>query len=385
MSAQAADGTRSRPAILTRTGLDELVALLRADGFVVVGPRLEAGAITLGTISRAADLATGVGDRQAPGRYRTVPGAAAELAAQAAPAMPWKRFLYPPDERLFQARRRGDDIVIDAAEGRDDAALALFAVRPCDLAAIAVLDAVLADEERTADPGYRARRERTLVIAADCIRPGDTCFCASMGTGPSAVSGFDLVLSEIPRQPADAPADMLVAAGTPRGAALLAKLDLAAASAADRAAAEEATARAAAAMTRTMPAGIAEILAGNLESPIWADIAQRCLGCANCTMVCPTCFCASVEDRTDLDGEVAERRRVWDSCFTLEHSYIHGGGIRTSAAARYRQWMCHKLSYWHGQFGTSGCVGCGRCITWCPVGIDITEEAWRFARAGEEG
>ena len=178
---------------------------------------------------------------------------------------------------------------------------------------------------------------------------------------------------------------MLIAAGSDQGEAMLARLDLAAASAADRAAAAEAADRVAASMQRTMPAGIAAILAENLGSPIWDQIAERCLGCANCTMACPTCFCATVEDSTDLNGQVAERRRLWDSCFTLEHSYIHGGGIRTSGAARYRQWMCHKLSFWHGQFGMSGCVGCGRCITWCPVGIDITEEAWRFANAGEEG
>ena len=256
----------------------------------------------------------------------------------------------------------------------------------CDLAGIAVLDAVLADEVRTADRGYRARRERTFVIAADCAYAADTCFCASMGTGPRVSGGFDLVLSEVPAKPGEeTAARLLVAAGSEQWAGLLAKLDLAAASGADRAAAEDATAQVAAAMARMMPPDIATVLARNLESPIWDEIAKRCLGCGNCTMVCPTCFCASVEDTTDLDGEVAERRRVWDSCFTLEHSYIHGGGIRTSGAARYRQWMCHKLSFWHGQFGTSGCVGCGRCITWCPVGIDITEEARRFARAQEEG
>ena len=75
-----------------------------------------------------------------------------------------------------------------------------------------------------------------------------------------------------------------------------------------------------------------------------------------------------------LYGARAERWRKWDSCFTLDFSYIHGGSVRTSAAARYRQWLSHKLATWIDQFGSSGCVGCGRCITWCPVGIDITEE-----------
>ena len=98
-------------------------------------------------------------------------------------------------------------------------------------------------------------------------------------------------------------------------------------------------------------------------------------GCANCTQVCPTCFCSTVVDTSSLSGERAERTRHWDSCFNLEHSYLHGGSVRISASARYRQWMIHKFSTWQAQFGVLGCTGCGRCITWCPVGIDITREA----------
>ena len=128
-------------------------------------------------------------------------------------------------------------------------------------------------------------------------------------------------------------------------------------------------------MGRTLDTdGIKELLYGSYEHRRWDDVAARCLACANCTLVCPTCFCATVEDVTDLTGDHAERWRRWDSCFTLEHSYLHGGSVRTSTRARYRQWLTHKLATWIDQFGTSGCVGCGRCITWCPVAIDITAE-----------
>jgi sulfhydrogenase subunit beta (sulfur reductase) len=125
--------------------------------------------------------------------------------------------------------------------------------------------------------------------------------------------------------------------------------------------------------------GLASLLKSSPDHPRWDDVARRCLNCANCTLVCPTCFCTTVEDTTDLSGQHAERWRLWDSCFTLGFSYIHGGSVRSSAKSRYRQWLTHKLSNWHDQFDTPGCVGCGRCISWCPAGIDLTEEARALA------
>jgi ferredoxin len=129
-------------------------------------------------------------------------------------------------------------------------------------------------------------------------------------------------------------------------------------------------------MGRTLETnGLKELLQTNANHPRWDEVSERCLTCGNCTNVCPTCFCTTIDDTTDLSGTTAERVRRWDSCFTLDFSYTHGGSVRSSARSRYRQWMTHKLAHWVDQFGSSGCVGCGRCITWCPVGIDITEEA----------
>ena len=222
------------------------------------------------------------------------------------------------------------------------------------------------------DPDYAARRSTTFIVALNCTGCTQTCFCASMGTGPGAESGFDLALTEL-TAPEHA---FLVEAGTEAGAALLEEMDVRDAKPEEIEAAEDAVHAAADEMGRSLDLdGIHDLLLGNLEHPRWQQVGSRCLACTNCTMACPTCFCHKVEDYTDLTGAQAERRRTWDSCFTLEFTHFGPGSVRSSTAGRYRQWMTHKLSHWYEQFGTSGCVGCGRCITWCPVGIDITEEA----------
>jgi ferredoxin len=239
------------------------------------------------------------------------------------------------------------------------------------LHAIAVQDKVFLDGPHV-DPIYRARREQAFVIAVNCGKGGGTCFCVSMKTGPKASFGFDLAMTEVIE------ADrhyFIVEIGTERGAEILQAAPHRAASESERRKAEEVIERTAAQMGRTLDTDdIKGLLYRNYEHPRWDDVTSRCLTCANCTMVCPTCFCTTVEDVTDLTGEHAERWRRWDSCFTVDFTYIHGGSVRATPRSRYRQWMTHKLATWIDQFGTSGCIGCGRCITWCPVGIDITEE-----------
>jgi sulfhydrogenase subunit beta (sulfur reductase) len=202
-----------------------------------------------------------------------------------------------------------------------------------------------------------------------------------MGTGRRAERGYDLTLTEI----LDGEHRFLVEPGSERGAEVLQELPRRPAVEADVDAATAAVDGAAQRMGRQLDAtDLRGLLERNLEHPRWDDVASRCLTCGNCTMVCPTCFCASVSDTTDLSGETAERVRTWETCFSVDHSYIHGGSIRPSGRSRYRQWLTHKFGTWHDQFGTSGCVGCGRCITWCPVAIDVTEELGAI-RATEEG
>ena len=221
------------------------------------------------------------------------------------------------------------------------------------------------------------------MLAVNCTQPGGTCFCASMGTGPQATNGFDLALTEVCD---DGEHYFVVEIGSERGAGILSGLPLEPAGEHQLRPAARLVSAAQARMGRALDTtGLKELLYDRFDDPRWEETARRCLSCANCTMVCPTCFCTTPADSTDLSGGQAERRRFWDSCFAVDFAYIHGGSIRRGAAARYRQWLTHKLGYWLDQFGTLGCVGCGRCITWCPAAIDITEEAAALRQAAAEG
>ena len=357
-------------AVIDPRGLDELIRLLGDLGYETKGPVVRDGAIMPGAVRGVEDLPAGYQDEQAPGHYRLRRGEGDSLFAWAVGPGSWKAEMFSPTEELWRALVHGDDVSITEPES-PVAPLAIIGARPCELAAMAVLDRVLADSA-VPDPHYVARREGAFVVAAECGHPAATCFCTSMGTGPGVESGFDLALSELN----DAGGHRFVLrVGTERGADVLARLSVAAATVDDLAARNQMVSRAAGAVHRQLAnEGLPALLARNQEHPRWDEVAERCLACGNCTLVCPTCFCSDVRDTSDLSGEV-RRGRVWASCFDLDHSYLHGGSVRTSVSSRYRQWLTHKLSTWWDQFGTSGCIGCGRCITWCPVGIDITEEA----------
>jgi formate hydrogenlyase subunit 6/NADH:ubiquinone oxidoreductase subunit I len=247
---------------------------------------------------------------------------------------------------------------------------ALIGLRACDLEAMSILDRVLSSAH-CSDPVYRRRRSAAFLVTFRCTEASGTCFCASVNSGPYATKGFDLALTEL----LDGPHRFLVESGSAKGEDILSQVPRHNATAEDLDCARKATAEANRQTRSINLEGLKEALYAASEHPRWQQVATRCLACANCTMVCPTCFCSTVEDSSDLTGTTAERWRRTDSCFTKSFSYIHGGSIRTSVPARYRQWLTHKLAYWQDQFGTLGCVGCGRCITWCPAGIDITEEA----------
>lgn len=348
------------PRFLPHDRLDDLIRQLQAAGYRVIGPRLQEGVIAYGELAAAAELPWGWQDEQTPGRYRLQPGATGRAFAWAAPAQGLKPWFFAPAEPLWHLRRTAAGFTLDPCLP-EDRPLAVLGARACDLAAVARQDRILEH-----DPHYQARRQDALFIAVHCTHAAASCFCASTGTGPRAIR-FDIGLTELDT-------GFAVEAGSPRGARLIEPLALAAASAEQLAAAENAVAAAARQTRRLPPGDLAASLAARSEHPRWIEVAQRCLACGNCTQACPTCFCHARGETASADGQTAEQTRHWDSCFGELHGHLAGFQVRPETAQRYRQWLTHKLGSWWTQFGESGCVGCGRCLTWCPAGIDLTEE-----------
>ena len=366
-------------------GIDELIAALARRGYCVIGPRLRDGAIVLDELQGAASLPIGWTDEQEAATYRVHRRDDRSLFAYAVGPQSPRRYLSPPRKTLWSALRIEGSFQFEG-EADDPPPYAFVGLKACELAAIGVQDKVLRDGPFP-DPSYVRARERAFFVGVNCGSPAATCFCTSMGTGPEVDAGHDLALTEMIAGNAH---ELLVETGSERGAEILAELQSIVswrpATDIDRQAKHDIVAESAVHMTRRLdPTAARDVLIANLEHPRWDDVASRCLSCTNCTLVCPTCFCSAVEDVSSLDGDRAERVQRWDSCFTLGHSTLHGAGsVRGDTRARYRQWLTHKLSTWWDQFGMSGCVGCGRCIAWCPAGIDLTEEVAAIAREKEQ-
>ncbi len=362
--------THPAPAVIDLDGLHALVGVLRDRGYCVVGPTRREGAIVYEEIASADELPAGWTEIQEAATYRLERRDDEARFGYPVGPQSWKRWLLPARMRLWQARRDDEGRAEFLEEAPPERPFALLGVRSCDLHAITIQDRVFL-EGAYVDRDYSARREGAFLVAVNCGVPGGTCFCASMGTGPRVESGFDLALTELVGEEHR----FVVEVGSDRGAEVLADLLAIPATPDDVNAALQVTHDAIALMGRSVESfDLRDLLARNVEHPRFAETAERCLTCGNCTLVCPTCFCTSVDDVNVLETGAAERWRRWDSCYSVDYSYIHGGSVRPSSRARYRQWLTHKFGTWIDQFGTSGCVGCGRCITWCPVGIDVTEE-----------
>ncbi|MGE0469009.1 MAG: 4Fe-4S dicluster domain-containing protein [Nitrospira sp.] len=352
--------------ILPRAGLQRLLDALSARGYRIVGPIVRDGSVVWETVRSVSDLPIGWRDQQEPGRYRLEQTGSQKIFGVVHGPQSLKPFVFAPREPLLQITRSKDGFTASPTLPQLEK-VAVIGARACDLAGLVIQDRIFMNETYR-DPYYATRREGLFVIAVNCTRALATCFCASMETGPRAQRGYDLAVTEVDEQ-------LLVESGSEAGRDILSTILVPAAS-------DELISAAASSIHACAQSQIRQLDHSRLpqalyeahEHPRWDDVAGRCLACTNCTMVCPTCFCHTVEETPDLSHQDSAHARLWDSCFTQEHGYIHGKNIRPTIKDRYRMWLTHKLASWIDQFDTSGCVGCGRCITWCPVGIDLTEE-----------
>lgn len=360
--------------VLERSGLGRLVSILREEGHEVYGPVVVDRAIRYRRIEDIADLASGVRDVQGPGHYALAERVDGAVFGHTVGANSLKDLFFPARRAVWTSVREGNSHIFEPAEPTATK-LAVIGARACEVAAMSIQDEVLLNGTYV-DTDYLRRRRDAFIVSIDCTEPGEVCFCNSIGTGPAADSGFDLAMTELQ---IDGQWEYVGRCGTERGEAILERVGHRVPDQIEVDRARSAVSMAAAAMGRELTtAGLPEFLASHREHPVWAEIADRCLGCGNCTQACPTCFCVSTLDTSGLDGRSAGRSVRWDSCFSLDFSFMGGRPHRSSLDSRYRQWLTHKLSGWVEQFGTSGCVGCGRCITWCPVGIDFTAEIPRM-------
>jgi ferredoxin len=372
----------------------QVIGELDDAGYEVWAPAVRDGVVVARRFQDGDALPIGYISDQAPGAYQLVPTSRSSRFEWAVGPQPWKPLLHPASVTTM-AMSQPDPVstVAVSVASRPRKPLALFGMRPCDIAAVDKLDQVLLDSPPTGEPVYTARRADAFFVVVNCGVPAATCFCSSVDTGPhvdSRSTSHDLEVTELVGERSTDEPEYLLTAISRRGAAVIdgvaARTDASPVSDAHLERQRSQRDRAETEMRRHLPSDrLAAALIDSHHSPRWKDAAQACLACGNCTAVCPTCFCTTISDVGDLAGTHVERRREWESCFSLEFSRLGTSSVRSSVAARYRQWMTHKLGTWHDQFGESGCVGCGRCTTWCPVGIDFVDVARGFTEDGEGG
>lgn len=366
--------------LLQASRLASLFEVLTGHGYDIIGPTVRNGAIILDCIQSPEQLPIGWTVEQSPGHYRLKRSEDQAYFGFSLGAQSWKKYFLLPESKVWSAERSNGSFHILSNDLRPARPMALVGVRPCDLAAIAIQDRVLI-QDRYVDSVYAERRQGTFIVVVQCTHAAPTCFCAS--TPHPNKNAFDLSLTELLLPGTHS---FVIHAGSARGAELLSEMETDEAGADNLQRESDAVEAARREQVRSINLdGLKELVSKKFDDDCWDKITARCLTCGNCTLSCPTCFCSTIEDTSDVTGHRVERWRRWDSCFTLSFSYIHGGSVRTSAKSRYRQWLTHKLVYWIDQFGMPGCVGCGRCITWCPVGIDLTEAVHTIQEGEDNG
>ena len=356
--------------IIGLEGLRELFYLL-SESYKVIAPTLRDGLLVYDHVKDFESLALGYKNVEGPALY-AVEKASNGYFTYTHPANSPKAFLHPPELRLMKVRRSDGALIFEMESVEEK--YCFFDVKACDLSAIKTLDRVFLEKNQYPDPYYKSLRERAFIVAVNCTYRASTCFCNTMGAGPEVKDGFDLLITELEDS-------FLLEVGSERGEKMVSLLE-------KKERTEERHFEEKERKLKDLKdsieeffdrEGLAQRLYGKMDSSHWEHIEKRCLACTSCTQVCPTCFCFDIVERNSLESDCSERIRLWDSCFSPSFATVHRFNLRQSIHSRYRQWLMHKFAYWVDQFDSFGCVGCGRCITWCPAGIDIRQEVKRLA------
>lgn len=315
--------------MLTETQLRSFVADATSAGYTVYAPRKRGGKVYLEEMGDGVELDLN--------HVLTVNGP--------------KDILLPRFEPLADFRLY--DVKVDALEER--CARVIFATRPCDAASLPILDAILKSPVR--DARYARNREKTVIVTLACSRADGACFCTSMGYGPHDETGSDVIL--LPSR-----GSYIVRALTEKGKALLNELGISPDEGGEPDRPPELE-------RKVNTGGVREWLDKNFESDRWKDISINCISCGTCYYLCPTCHCFDIVDEAGVAK--GRRYRVWDCCSFSDFTKMAGHQPRVGRHARYRQRIMHKFKYTVDNVNLTACVGDGRCIRYCPVGVDICE------------
>jgi len=352
----------------------EKIFLYLKQEYKIIGNKIENNSVILAELENLSDTPSGYSDEQSPGKYKLINNKSEQLFSFSLSPQSWKKYLHPPESTLWKIHKKDNSFNIETPKIEKNK-MAFWGIRPCDFEAIKIYDGVFLRDNKT-NLKYKSIRDNLFIFAINCTVNHNTCFCSSMNSGPDIKDGFDLAVTEIfiENDENNTSHHFILNADTQKGQNIVDKFQFKEASKEEVNFAKNKVIENKESITNTFNTkNLDKILQDNYNHEIWYKMGEKCTSCSNCTFVCPTCYCTRTVDFTNLDGSMATRISKWDSCFSKDFTRINNKYIRDSLSSRYRHWVMHKFSTWQEQFGTQGCTGCGRCITWCPSGINIVK------------
>ncbi|MEW6070064.1 MAG: 4Fe-4S dicluster domain-containing protein [Candidatus Thermoplasmatota archaeon] len=281
--------------------------------------------------------------------------------------IPPKQIIFPQSEVLFkfQLTRKITELQVPVTEGKEKIILWL---RPCDAKSFLILDKIFDSEYK--DNNYINKRKTTTLVGLSCNSPSSNCFCTSIKGSPFSKENLDVLFTELDKS-------YYVEVITKKGEELIEKAPRLFSEVSKEASIKkvELQAEAERKIVRSVEVNkITEKLKAIYESAFWDSIGEKCIACGICAYLCPTCHCFDINDEVSITRAKGARIRTWDYCthqlYTLQAS---GFNPRPTQKYRVRNRVYHKFKYFQDNFNSTGCVGCGRCVEYCPVNIDVSE------------